>query len=118
MCHSHMMRSTCLGHSIGNLSFDLLAPCAIEFNRSTGVRHQVLKCMSSCRERACLRTALMVWAAPTGCDATLWGHVYNPERLIVKQKCISVRGPLWMRRMGRGATAFARKPTGQLQGFG
>jgi hypothetical protein len=29
-----------------------------------------------------------------GCDAGLWDHVYNPERLVVKQKCISVTGTI------------------------
>jgi uncharacterized protein YraI len=41
----------------------------------------------------------------TGCDATLWDHVYNPERLIVKQKCVSVTGTIvdatkWRRKDG------------------
>jgi len=26
------------------------------------------------------------------CDDTLWDHVYNPQRLIVKQQCIAVTG--------------------------
>ena len=30
----------------------------------------------------------------SGCDATLWDHVYNPQRLIVKQKCIQVTGTI------------------------
>jgi len=28
----------------------------------------------------------------TGCDASLWNHVYNPQRLIVKQQCVTVTG--------------------------
>jgi hypothetical protein len=28
------------------------------------------------------------------CDASLWDHVYNPTRLIVKQQCISVTGTI------------------------
>jgi hypothetical protein len=28
------------------------------------------------------------------CDASLWKHVYNPQRLVVKQPCISVTGTI------------------------
>ncbi|MHB8486070.1 MAG: SH3 domain-containing protein [Candidatus Acidiferrales bacterium] len=28
------------------------------------------------------------------CDDSLWDHVYNPQRLIVKQKCIAVTGTI------------------------
>jgi hypothetical protein len=31
----------------------------------------------------------------TGCDATLWDHVYHPKRLVVVQKCISVTGTIY-----------------------
>src|SRR5205807_9114160 len=30
----------------------------------------------------------------TQCDDTLWDHVYHPQRLIVKQQCISVTGTI------------------------
>ena len=30
--------------------------------------------------------------ASTGCDDSLWDHVYNPQRLVVKQKCVTVSG--------------------------
>jgi hypothetical protein len=30
----------------------------------------------------------------TGCDASLWKHVYNPQRLIVVEPCISVTGTI------------------------
>lgn len=32
--------------------------------------------------------------ASTECDATLWDHVYNPSRLIVKQQCVAVTGTI------------------------
>src|SRR6266853_611093 len=28
------------------------------------------------------------------CDASLWNHVYHPQRLIVKQKCLAVTGTM------------------------
>lgn len=28
------------------------------------------------------------------CDASLWKHVYNPQRLVVKQECITARGTI------------------------
>jgi uncharacterized protein YgiM (DUF1202 family) len=33
-------------------------------------------------------------AGPGGCDEKLWNHVYNPHRLIVKQRCIAVTGTI------------------------
>ena len=30
--------------------------------------------------------------ATTGCDDSLWQHVYHPQRLVVVEKCISVTG--------------------------
>ena len=33
-------------------------------------------------------------ATAAQCDATLWQHVYKPERLIVKQQCITVTGTI------------------------
>ncbi len=32
--------------------------------------------------------------AAAQCDDTLWDHVYNPQRLIVKQQCIAVTGTI------------------------
>jgi hypothetical protein len=34
------------------------------------------------------------FSATTGCDDSLWNHVYHSGRLIVKQKCISVTGTI------------------------
>jgi hypothetical protein len=33
-------------------------------------------------------------SATAACDPSLWDHVYHPDRLIVKQKCISVTGTI------------------------
>ena len=33
-------------------------------------------------------------AAATGCDASLWQHVYHPGRLLVVEKCIAVTGTI------------------------
>ena len=30
----------------------------------------------------------------TGCDSSLWQHVYNPQRLTVVEKCINVTGTI------------------------
>jgi hypothetical protein len=32
--------------------------------------------------------------APTGCDASLWNHVYNPTRLQQLATCLSVTGTI------------------------
>jgi len=31
-------------------------------------------------------------AGSAGCDESLWNHVYNPQRLVVQQKCVTVTG--------------------------
>jgi hypothetical protein len=33
-------------------------------------------------------------SAATGCDASLWNHVYNPKRLQQLQSCVSVTGTI------------------------
>jgi len=33
-------------------------------------------------------------AATTGCDDSLWQHVYHPARLVVVEKCIAVTGTI------------------------
>src|SRR5712692_1968056 len=41
--------------------------------------------------------ALVAAAKPfvvSGCDATLWDHVYHPQRLKVVEKCLSVTGTI------------------------
>ena len=35
-----------------------------------------------------------VLAQPPSCDETLWKHVYNPSRLVVQEKCVTVTGTL------------------------
>lgn len=44
---------------------------------------------------------LLAWAAVTptpaaaqACDASLWKHVYKPQRLKVKQQCVTARGTI------------------------
>jgi hypothetical protein len=43
---------------------------------------------------------LLAWAAlpmpakAQGCDESLWKHVYHPQRLIVKQQCLTVKGTI------------------------
>jgi hypothetical protein len=34
------------------------------------------------------------FSTAAGCDASLWDHVYKPERLTVKQQCITVTGTI------------------------
>ena len=34
----------------------------------------------------------------TGCDESLWGHVYHPKRLVKIQKCISVTGTIYYKK--------------------
>ncbi len=45
-------------------------------------------------ERTSTATSTTSPVGSTGCDDNLWNHVYNPQRLIVKQKCITVTGTI------------------------
>ena len=59
-------------------------------------------------------------AAPlpsTGCDATLWDHVYNPQRLIVNQKCISVTGTIVDATNGKRSDGVRQEPDGDTHGW-
>ena len=59
-------------------------------------------------------------AAPlpsTGCDATLWDHVYNPQRLIVNQKCISVTGTIVDATNGKRSDGVRKEPDGDTHGW-
>ena len=44
----------------------------------------------------------------TQCDASLWSHVYHPQRLIVKQQCIAVTGTI----VDATATQTIKQPDG------
>jgi Bacterial SH3 domain len=57
------------------------------------------------------------FSSPTGCDATLWGHVYNPERLIVKQKCILVTGTIVDATNGRRSDGVRKEADGDTHGW-
>jgi len=56
-------------------------------------------------------------SAATGCDATLWDHVYNPERLIVKKKCISVTGTIVDATNGRRSDGVRKEADGDTHGW-
>lgn len=51
------------------------------------------------------------------CDATLWGHVYNPARLIVKQQCISVTGTIVDATNGKKPDGVRHEADGDTHGW-
>lgn len=53
----------------------------------------------------------------TGCDVTLWTHVYNPQRLIVKQKCITVTGTIVDATNGKKSDGVRHEPDGDTHGW-
>ena len=53
----------------------------------------------------------------TGCDATLWDHVYNPQRLIVNQKCISVTGTIVDATNGKRSDGVRKEADGDTHGW-
>ncbi|MGB8543106.1 MAG: SH3 domain-containing protein [Candidatus Acidiferrales bacterium] len=58
-------------------------------------------------------------APPTGaqCDDSLWDHVYNPQRLIVKQKCIAVTGTTVDATNGKNADGVRHEADGDTHGW-
>ena len=58
------------------------------YNRST---------MPLCKISFTVVAATILWGASAfaqsaTCDETLWSHVYNPSRLVVQEKCVTVTG--------------------------
>jgi hypothetical protein len=53
----------------------------------------------------------------SGCDATLWDHVYNPQRLIVKQKCIQVTGTIVDATNGKRRDGVRQEADGDTHGW-
>ena len=56
-------------------------------------------------------------ARSTGCDDSLWDHVYNPQRLIVKQKCISVTGTIVDATNGKKSDGVRHEADGDTHGW-
>ena len=53
----------------------------------------------------------------TGCDDSLWNHVYNPQRLIVKQKCITVTGTIVDATAGKQPDGVRHEADGDTHGW-
>ncbi len=53
----------------------------------------------------------------TGCDASLWNHVYHPQRLIVKQQCMAVTGTIVDATNGKQADGVRHEKDGDTHGW-
>jgi hypothetical protein len=51
------------------------------------------------------------------CDESLWDHVYNPQRLIVKQQCISVTGTIVDATNGKKPDGVRHEADGDTHGW-
>jgi uncharacterized protein YraI len=56
-------------------------------------------------------------AAGGQCDASLWDHVYNPQRLFVKQQCIVVTGTIVDATGGREPDGVRHEADGDTHGW-
>jgi hypothetical protein len=56
-------------------------------------------------------------SSTSGCDATLWDHVYNPQRLIVKQNCIEVTGTIVDATNGKRHDGVRKEADGDTHGW-
>jgi hypothetical protein len=62
-------------------------------------------------------TATTTVAGSTGCDDSLWDHVYNPQRLIVKQKCVTVTGTIVDATAGKQSDGVRHEADGDTHGW-
>jgi len=53
----------------------------------------------------------------TQCDPSLWNHVYHPQRLIVKQQCISVTGTIVDATAGKKSDGVRHEADGDTHGW-
>ncbi len=51
------------------------------------------------------------------CDMTLWGHVYRPERLLVKSPCVTVTGTIVDATHGKRKSGVRREQDGDCHGW-
>jgi uncharacterized protein YraI len=51
------------------------------------------------------------------CDASLWTHVYNPQRLIVKDACVAVTGTIVDATSGRKTDGVRHEADGDTHGW-
>lgn len=54
---------------------------------------------------------------PSQCDDTLWSHVYHPQRLIVKQQCLSVTGTIMDATAGKEPDGVRHEADGDTHGW-
>jgi uncharacterized protein YraI len=55
--------------------------------------------------------------ASASCDASLWQHVYNPQRLIVKQQCVVVTGKFVDATAGKEPDGVRHEEDGDTHGW-
>ena len=55
--------------------------------------------------------------AAAQCDGSLWNHVYNPERLIVKQQCMAVTGTIVDATDGKRRDGVRHEADGDTHGW-
>jgi uncharacterized protein YgiM (DUF1202 family) len=51
------------------------------------------------------------------CDDSLWNHVYNPQRLIVKEKCVTVTGTIVDATAGKKSDGVRHEADGDTHGW-
>jgi Bacterial SH3 domain len=56
-------------------------------------------------------------ATAAGCDASLWTHVYHPDRLIVQQQCIAVTGTIVDATNGKKSDGVRHEADGDTHGW-
>jgi hypothetical protein len=60
---------------------------------------------------------LLFALATPACDASLWAHVYHPQRLVVKQQCIAVTGTIVDATHGKRRDGVRHEKDGDTHGW-
>jgi hypothetical protein len=69
-------------------------------------------------KKFCFIAVLLVApAAFAQCDASLWDHVYNPQRLVVKVRCVTVSGTIVDATHGQRKDGLRHEKDGDTHGW-
>ena len=120
-------KNTPIGHLLRGATVTLLAakPKAGFYHVKTadgtegwvGVKYLDTGAASSTTTPQTTDTSGTTTTASAGCDASLWDHVYNPQRLIVKQKCVRVTGTLMDATNGKEPDGVRHEADGDTHGW-
>ena len=82
-----------------------------------GVKYLTVETPTGAQASGAAPSGTAAGAASTGCDQSLLDHVYNPERLIVKEDCVSVTGTIVDATDGKRRDGIRHEADGDTHGW-